>query len=253
MDSLIKTKKIIAIIQARMGSTRTPGKTMTEIAGHPLLYYSVNRVRMSSLISSVIVATTTEKKDDFIVSWCEQEKILYSRGSEKNVLDRYYQTAQKYSPDYVVRITSDCPFSDPDVIDRVIRDTISSHADYGATNIYHHTWPHGLDVEVIKYDVLVRAWESAINPYDQEHVTPYIRNHPELFKLVESSLDQNYSIYRLTVDYPEDLELTKELIENYHADMLKWQDIIQILRKNPYLFQINKKRIEPQFLTETYI
>jgi spore coat polysaccharide biosynthesis protein SpsF (cytidylyltransferase family) len=125
----------------------------------------------------------------------------------------------------------------------VIQTTISSNADYGATNIFKHTWPQGLDVEIMKYSALERTWKEAGDAYDQEHVTPYIRKHPELFTLVESSLNFDYSHYRLTVDYPEDLELTRVLIEKFYADNKAWEEIINLMDKFPYLKKINASRI----------
>jgi spore coat polysaccharide biosynthesis protein SpsF len=235
---------IVGIIQARMGSSRLPGKTMAEIKGHPLLYYCVNRVRKSRCITTVIVATTTEKGDDFIVEWCQKKNIRYFRGSEKDVLDRYYLAASPHSPDFVVRITSDCPFIDPEVIDLVVVATINSKADYGSNRIQRRSWPHGLDVEVMKYKALEQAWRDARASDEREHVTPYIRNHPELFSRIEVPHETDLSRYRLTVDYPEDLELARVLIEKYDADTMGWMEIVDLLDTYPWLGEINAPRID---------
>ncbi|MCK4269682.1 MAG: glycosyltransferase family protein [Methanogenium sp.] len=231
-----------------MGSTRTPGKTMMSIGGHPLLYYSVAKVKNSKYIDKVVVATTTNEQDDEIVQWCIKNDILFYRGSEEDVLDRYYQAAKEQHADIVVRVTSDCPFVDPDIVDMVIDKLHESHADYVSNRLNSRTWPHGLDVEAFRFSALEETWCNGKTKPEREHVTPYIMNHPEKFKLVEVPLQENLSEYRLTVDYPEDLEFTRVMIEEYGADKMGWRDIIRILDQNKAIRIINSMYVNTNII-----
>lgn len=235
---------IVAIIQARLGSTRAPGKTMTQIGDHPLLYYSVARVGNSKLVDKVVVATTINERDDEIAQWCSENGISFYRGSEEDVLDRYYQAAKEHNADIVVRVTSDCPFVDPDIVDMVIIKLCNSDADYASNRLNLRTWPHGLDVEAFRFLALEEAWRNGTTTPEREHVTPYIMNHSEMFKLIEIPLQENLSKYRLTVDYPEDIELTKVLIEEYGADKMKWREIIKLLNQHKSIGMINSMHVE---------
>ncbi|MDG6249245.1 glycosyltransferase family protein [Methanocalculus sp.] len=233
---------IAVIIQARMNSSRMPGKTMQEIAGKPLLYYCVHRCQQAKSVDAVIVATTTSLKDDIIADWCHKNEINCYRGNEDDVLDRYYQTAKKIGVDIIVRVTSDCPFADPIVIDTLVRDLKDSGADYVSNRIRKRTYPHGIDAEVLQFSALEAAWKNATEKGEREHVTPYVMKHPNIFSVRERSLEEDLSNYRLTVDYPEDFELTRVLIEEYRADDLPWRDIIEIVRENPHIAEINRIR-----------
>lgn len=234
------------IIQARLGSTRMPGKTMKEIMDKPLLYYSVQRSSLAKYVDKVIVATTTKSEDDKIVKWCKNEGIPFYRGSEENVLDRYYQTAKKYNVDKIVRVTSDCPFVDPKIIDMAILLLNIYGKDYVSNRIKKRTWPHGLDVEVFTFKTLEKAWKEARKSEEKEHVSPYILNHPEMFKQYEFPLDKDLSQIRLTVDYLEDFELTEKLlsilIPKYGIDF-SWKDVISEIDSNSKLLEINNMRI----------
>lgn len=233
---------IAAIIQARMGSTRTPGKTMLKISGHPLLYYCLHRIKKAQFIDKIIVATTTSQSDDIIESWCKKNTIAFFRGSENDVLDRYYHAAREEKADIIVRITSDCPFVDPEIIDMLIETLLKYTVDYASNRITTRTWPHGLDVEVFSFQALEKAWKEARSQYEREHVTPYIMNHPEIFSLLEVPYFEDLSDFRLTVDYPEDIDFTKVLIEHHGAADKSWEQIIDILRKHPELCAINECR-----------
>ncbi len=235
---------IAAIIQARLGSTRTPGKTMRLIANKPLLEYSVDRAKQARYIDKVIVATTTSTKDDLISEWCKEKGIDSFRGSEDDVLDRYFQTASHFEADIIVRITSDCPFVDPQIIDLLTLSLKVFGADYASNRIKNRSWPHGLDVEVFAFNALKTTWKNAKQKREREHVTPYIMGHPELFKHLEVPLKEDLSQYRLTVDYPEDLEFTRIMIEKYNADKMNWREIIDLLKKHPELVAINASRID---------
>lgn len=235
---------IAAIIQARLGSTRTPGKTMKLIGNKPLLEYSVKKTRQARYVDKVIVATTTSDKDNLISEWCKEKGIASFRGSEDDVLDRYFQAASCFKADIIVRVTSDCPFVDPQIIDLLILSLKVFGADYASNRIKKRTWPHGLDTEVFTYEALENAWKDAAEEREREHVTPYIIGHPELFRHIEVPLEEDLSHYRLTVDYPEDLEFTRIMVEKYNADKMNWREIIDLLKKYPELVEINASRID---------
>ncbi|CCU83507.1 cytidylyltransferase domain-containing protein [Mesotoga sp. BH458_6_3_2_1] len=235
---------VAAIIQARLGSTRSPGKTMKLIGNKPLLEYSVDRAKQARYIDKVIVATTTSNIDDLISEWCKEKGIDFLRGSEDDVLDRYFQTASNFKADIIVRVTSDCPFVDPEVMDLLILTQKVLSADYVSNRLKKRTWPHGLDIEVFTFDALEIAWKNGKEKREREHVTPYIIEHPELFKLIEVPLQEDLSHYRLTVDYPEDLEFTRIMVEKYDANKMNWREIIDLLRKYPELVEINASRID---------
>ena len=235
---------IAAIIQARLGSTRTPGKTMKLIGNKPLLEYSVERTRLARYIDKVIVATTTSDKDHLISEWCKEKGIDSFRGSEDDVLDRYFQTASHFKADIIVRVTSDCPFVDPQIVDLLILSLKVFGADYASNRIKNRSWPHGLDVEVFTFNALKTAWKNGKEKREREHVTPYIMGHPELFKHIEVPLEEDLSHYRLTVDYPEDLEFTRILVEKYSADKMNWREIIDLLKERPELAEINASRLD---------
>jgi len=165
---------IIAIIQARMGSSRFPGKTLADLAGRPMLSRVVERVSQSRAIDKVVVATSIAVGDDPIAEFCAKEGVLCFRGSEDDVLDRFYRAAKEHGADVVVRITADCPLIDAAVIDRVVERFQSGDCDY-ASNVLHYTYPDGLDTEVFSMAALAEAWREAKKPSEREHVTPYLR------------------------------------------------------------------------------
>ncbi len=174
--------KIVAIVQARMGSTRLPGKALKDLHGRTMLARVVRRALRSALIDKLVVATTEKKADDVIVSECDSLGISCFRGSEDDVLDRYYQAARAFSADLIVRITSDCPLIDPEIIDRVVQAFLDNCPDY-ASNTIESTYPRGLDVEVFAFDALKKAWCEASMDFQHVHVTPYIYLHPDQFRI----------------------------------------------------------------------
>jgi len=225
-----------------MGSMRMPEKTMKMVGNHPLLQYCVDRTRMALKVDRVVVATTINPRDDVISDWCTGEGVLFSRGSENDVLDRYYQAARDFEASLVVRVTADCPLVDPGVIDLLIESQQETGADYVSNRLAARTWPHGLDVEVMKFSALERAWKEATDPFEHEHVTPYILRHPDIFSLHEVPYPKNYSFIRITVDYPEDMELIRILIDDYQAHTLDTESIISLFTDHPELLAINKNR-----------
>ena len=233
---------IVAIMQARMGSTRLPGKVLIDIQGKPLLEHIVDRVKRSKLIAMTIIATTVNEKDKAIIELAENLDIPYYVGSEDDVLDRFYQTAKKYKAETIVRITSDEPFLDPEITDKVVgyylkcKDSI----DY-VSNTIKPTYPDGLDTEVFSFKALERAWREAKKPSEREHVTPYIWNHPELFRLANVENEEDLSHLRWTLDDDADLKFTQEIYARlYHGNIFLMQDILNLLAKNPWLVDINK-------------
>ncbi|MEW5766975.1 MAG: aminotransferase class III-fold pyridoxal phosphate-dependent enzyme [bacterium] len=230
-----------AIVQARMGSTRLPGKIMKEIVGKPLLEHLVSRLKGSRLLDKIIVATTSLKEDEIVVELAEAIGIDAFAGSEADVLDRYYQAARKYRLDTVVRITGDCPLIDPKVVDKVIRHFKSDNFDY-VSNVFKYTYPDGLDTEVFSFEALERAWREASQPSEREHVTPYIRKHPELFKLSNVENDINLFGMRWCVDEEKDLEFVREVYKNLYREgkIFYMEDILKLLKICPGLSQINE-------------
>lgn len=232
--------KNVAIVQARMGSTRLPGKALKDIHGRSMLARVVRRAGRSALIDKLVVATTEKKTDDVIVSECDSLGISCFRGSEDDVLDRYYQAARAFSADSIVRITSDCPLIDPEIIDRVVQAFLDNGPDY-ASNTIESTYPRGLDVEVFTFDALKKAWRDASADFQHVHVTPYIYQHPGQFRILPVSGEENWSNYRWTVDTREDLTLVRAVYEKIDRDdYFSWRDVLELFRKEPNLAELNR-------------
>lgn len=236
---------IAAIIQARMGSTRLRGKVMEEVAGTPLLKYQIDRVRKSRLLDRVIVATTDRPQDDEIASFCRDNKIDCFRGSENDVLDRYYQCAKQFKADIIVRLTADCPLTDPGIIDATLDLYNRERADYAANTVPPETQKYGsgLDVEIFSFAVLERARRECSNPHDREHVTFYFWKYNNGFKTAQLGSARDYSKYRVTVDYPEDLEVVKFLINELKNKRIfgSADQIADILDSNPAVMKKNSQ------------
>lgn len=196
-----------------MTSTRLPGKVLKEVMGRPLLSYQIERLKKVRGLEKIIVATTTNKEDNPIVEFCQKTGIDYYRGSENNVLDRYYQTAKKFGVKHVMRITADCPLIDPIICDRVIKEYLSSHADYVHTG---HTFAEGVDCEVLSFAALEKAWHEAGLMSEREHITLYIHNHSELFKKITLTNKTDDSKYRFTVDEQEDFLVIRAILEGLY-------------------------------------
>ena len=233
-------RKTVAIIQARMGSTRLPGKVLRDLRGQSMLARVVSRVRAASLVDEVLVATTNLPVDDAIVAECRNCGVSVWRGSEQDVLDRYFQAAQFAKADIVVRITSDCPLIDPEVTDKTVRAFLEHSPDY-ASNTIVRTYPRGLDTEVISASALGRAWGKARKPYEREHVTPYLVEHPSAFVLLSVTGDHDYSAHRWTVDTAEDLEFVQAVYGRWSADTsFSWRDVLDLLNRAPELLELNR-------------
>lgn len=231
--------RTVAIIQARMGSTRLPGKVLMDLGGETVLSRVLNRVQRTTLVDQVIVATTTVLQDDVIVQACLERGIRSFRGSEDDVLGRYYHAAVESGADVVVRITSDCPLIDPQVIDATIRLFTNQGCDY-ASNVFPRTYPRGLDVEVFSSDALGRAWQEARSLHEREHVTPYLYEHPARFRQVSLRAAKDYSRHRWTLDTPEDLQLLRAIYARMgNRNDFSWTAVLDLLEREPELGDLN--------------
>lgn len=237
---------VVAIIQARMGSTRLPGKVLEEVYGVPLLKIMLQRVALSKKLNQVVVATSTLESDDPIVEFCYDEGIEVFRGSEENVLSRYYECATQFGATVIVRLTADCPLIDPGVIDETVTLFESSGVDFAANTVppENSTFPDGSDVEVFSYPALTRAFKEVEKSFDKEHVTFYFWKYPgRNFKTKQLQNSENWSKYRLTVDYPEDLEVVKQISAKFSngKEIPRLAEIINYLEERPELFALNSK------------
>lgn len=231
--------RIIAVIQARMNSARLPGKVLQDICGEPMLSHVVHRVNRASLIDETVVATSDKCVDDAIENQCRKLDVSFFRGSEDDVLDRFFKAALFYKADIVVRITADCPLIEPAVVDKVIQAFLRSNVDY-ASNTLVRTYPRGLDVEVVGLSTLAIAWQKASKPYHRAHVTPYIYENANLFKLLSVTDSNDWSRYRWTVDTCEDLQFVRSVYERLGCnDLFGWHDIFKLCEKEPALIELN--------------
>lgn len=231
---------IIAVIQARMNSKRLPGKVLMPLAGRNVLEHVAMRVRKAHMVSEVIVATSINEEDAKIAEACEKLGVRVFRGSEEDVLDRFYRASLPLNSDHVVRITADCPMIDPEVIDSVIARHIKVGTDY-TSNTLEPTYPDGEDVEVFKMSALEKAWKNAKLSSEREHVTPYIRNNPQVFKLLSVVRPGDLSGRRWTLDEDRDYRFLKEVFDSlYHLNnFFGITDILKFLEKNPRVEKIN--------------
>lgn len=234
---------IVAIIQARMGSSRLPGKVLLDLAGHPMLDWVVNRARQSKLINQIIVATTNDSSDDLIATWCVQQNVPYHRGSLKDVLDRYYQSAKRFNASIVVRFTADCPLLDPGVVDETIEAFLREKVDFAANRLpppFKRTYPIGLDTEVCSFKALERAWIEAAESHEREHVMPYLYDTPGRFRIYKLDYKEDYGSLRWTVDTQEDLKLIRQIIARFNGRMdFSWLEVLEIFKNEPELACIN--------------
>lgn len=231
---------IAAIIQARTNSSRFPNKIFTEIAGLPLIWHVVNRLRKSKLLDEIIIATTINKADDQVVSWANQNNIKIFRGSEDNVLKRYFEAANYFNIDTIVRITADDPFKDYQIMDMVIKRFFEERADL-ATNNNPPSYPEGLDIEVFSFAALRDAVKKASSEFEKEHVTQHFYLNPQCYRIVNMMNNTNLSHLRWTIDEEKDLQMAQnvynELFNNDKNFLM--QDIIDLIKQKPEIAQIN--------------
>ena len=234
--------KTAAIIQARMGSTRLPGKILLDVAGEPMLAKSVQRAMEAETVDQVVVATTVLSRDDVVAAYCAERGWACHRGSEDDVLDRYYQAAREFGVDNIIRLTSDCPLIDPEVIDLVVGMFLQKRPDldYACSFLPERTFPRGMDVEVFTFQALEKAWSEDSNPLFREHVTMYFLKNPDLFALGGVSWDTNLSHLRWTVDQPEDLELIRQIYARFTTNTFSWRQVLDLFKEHPELAEINR-------------
>jgi spore coat polysaccharide biosynthesis protein SpsF len=224
---------IVAIIQARCGSSRLPGKVLMDIAGHPMVSRVVQRTRQARMLTEVVLATSTEHRDEPLATLAARLGVPCFRGNEGDVLDRFVGAAQAFKADVVVRLCADCPLLDGAVIDRVLQTFQQSQGiDYVSNNL-KRTYPLGLDAEVFSREALVRAHLEASLPFEREHVTPYIYQHPELFSLRNVMHTSDLSNYRLTVDEAADLKRVRQIYCHFQDRNFSFMDVIDFLTENP--------------------
>ena len=227
------------IIQARMGSSRLPGKVMEKLdQDNTVLSYVNRQLKHSKFLDDIVVATTSLKRDEVIVDFLEREGIKYFCGDEENVLDRYYQCAKKFSMSEIVRIPSDKPLIDPDIVDKCIQVFLSKKYDY-VTTFLEPSFPYGTEVEIFSFDALEKTWKNAKLPSEHENVTPYIYNNKDKFQIynVKNSIDLSH--LRWVVDRAEDLELVRQLVSKIDKDPILMQDILEVFESDPKLAEIN--------------
>ena len=232
--------RTVAIVQARIGSSRLPGKVLAEIGGSPLLAWVLTAAGAIAGVDEVILATTTHPQDRSLLALADTLGAIGFAGSEQDVLDRYFQAAKQFEADAVMRITADCPFLDPSISRKVLEQFLQGNVDY-VSNCHPCTYPDGLDTEVFSFQTLERTWKEAQLPSEREHVTPYIWKHPELFRQgsVEHSVD--FSKLRWSIDEPEDLEFARAVCARLApaAPPYSMEQILGVLRKSPELGEIN--------------
>ena len=222
------------VVQARMGSSRLPGKVLKDIAGRPMLSYQMERLRRVKSADRIVIATSDQPADDALERFCQKEKIAYVRGSEDDVLARYYAAIERFPADIVVRITADCPLIDPALVDEAIG---AYEPDY-VSNMLEKTYPLGMAVEVFSAQALREAHREAKDPAEREHVTPFIYRHPERYRLKSLTMAPNLSHHRWTVDTPEDFELVSRLLKTLKPHFTL-QDVLEVLDKHPDWCAIN--------------
>ena len=232
--------KILAIIQARMASTRLPGKVLAELNGRPLLSLLLKRVQAVPEINHVVVATTENQSDDILVEWLEKEEVDFYRGSSEDVLERFYLCSLKYKPDLIVRVTADDPLKDPGLISEAISYFSSDDKLDYCSNTLRPSYPEGLDIEVFRFEALKYSHDHASLPSEREHVTPYIWKNTSIFKVKNFEFKEDLSAWRWTVDKQSDLDFVRAVLSPFQdSPLVSFQEIICFLKRNPDLLKIN--------------
>ncbi len=228
---------VVAVVQARMGSSRLPGKVLRPLQGLPTLGWVCRAAESCATIDRVVVATTHASEDDEIVSWCVSNRMRFVRGSVDDVLSRFLLVADEYQPDAIVRLTADCPLLDPGLIDAVVRLWRANPVDYVST-VFPRSLPRGLDVELVRTSVL-REIDALAEGADRSHVTSYVYTHPDRFELDGMTVSPSADDLRVTLDTPEDALLLDRLTEVLGDRPPKWTEVVAALRADPDLVRIN--------------
>jgi len=242
--------KIGIIVQSRMGSTRLPGKVLMNADPNNLMInYTINQLKNCKISNELIIATSNLERDDVLAKYCESQNVNVFRGDEKDVLDRHYQCAKKFSLSHIIRIPSDKPLIDPQITDLIINTFLSNDYDYIANFevikknnklIFNSTYPSGTEVEMMSFNALEIAWKNAKTPDEREHVTPYIYLNPEKFHIKILHHDSNLSNLRWSLDYERDLTVIREIIKNIPHRPILMDDIIKFLNDNPNIRDYNQ-------------
>jgi len=236
--------KTLIIIQARYSSTRLPGKVLKKVLEKPLLWYIIKRIEQVKTPNTLIIATGDVDANKPIINFAKKYNLNYSIGNEDDVLDRYYQTAKENNGDIIVRITADCPLTDPKLIDRGLDIILNDNYDY-VSNVRPATYPDGFDIEIFSFKALETAWKEAKLPSEREHVTPYIWKNPDKFPAKNYEFKVDVHTIRLTVDNPEDFILISKIIEEFQDSWENFQaeDVVNYLTQNPELLEINAQLV----------
>ncbi len=207
----------LIIIQARLNSSRLPKKVLRLLSGKPLMYYTLSRLKTLQSKAKIVVATTNLPADDAIELYCHKNKVDVFRGSEANVLERYYHCAQKYSAKTIIRITGDCPLVDPNLLEKMLNFYLKNQSDYDCvSNVLDRSYPKGLDIEIFSNKALKKSYIEAQNEYQKEHVTPYIYQNPKLFTLCNFKDQDDYSLFNVSVDTQKDFDFVEKIIKKYY-------------------------------------
>ncbi len=230
----------VAIIQARLGSSRFPGKTLERLYDKSLLEHILERVRATRQVQAIVVATTLAPSDDPLARVTEHLRVGLFRGSETNVLERFHGAAMRFGAEVIVRVTADDPFKDPEVIDQGIQLLHAGNYDY-CSNTLKPSFPEGIDIEVFRVSALDRAFREARLDSEKEHVTPYVWKHPEIFRLHNFSYPEDLSHLRWTIDYENDLHFAREVYRRLYPNkrIFLMRDILDLLAEEPELSKIN--------------
>ena len=244
IPNMPRIASVVAIIQARMGSSRLPGKVLLDIGGKPMLYRVVLRARRAQTLGRVLVATTREASDDPVAAYCQSQGFPFFRGDPHDVLDRYYQAASRFNAQTVVRLTADCPLIDPQEIDRTVRAfQETGGVDFAANRLpppWQRTTPIGMDTEVVSFSALKKAWREADQKHQREHVMPYFYEEAGRFNILVADHDPDLGHLRLTVDTPEDLSLARKIYAFFdNQDQFSLQEVVDLLAQHPEWQAIN--------------
>ena len=246
--------KVVCLVQARVGSTRLPGKILKEICGKTILYHEIDRLKKCKEIDEIVIATTDKEDDDKIVNEAKKLSVKYFRGSENDVLSRFYYSAKENNADIIVRVTSDCPCIDFEILDKMLiyfkEKYKEKQVDY-LSNTIKRTYPRGYDIEIFTFSALEKSYINAKKEYEREHVTPYIYDKTNNFLKLSFENKDDYSEYRVTLDTIEDFIVIKNIFENlyYKNPYFKLNDVVQYLNDNLHIVDINK-HIEQKKLGE---
>lgn len=234
--------KTVALVQARMGSSRLPGKVLLDVGGRPLLEWVLLRLARANRVDRIIVVTTITPSDDVLCQWLSRNGWAFYRGAELDLLDRYYQAAFAVGAKNVVRITSDCPLIDAELVNEVIESREANQADYASNFVQKHL-PLGLSAEVCTFSALRQAWAESTESYERTHVTPYLYLHPDRFRIQSVvGAGEDLSGLRWTVDMPQDIEMMRALYADLGERLLEmnWHQVLGVIREKPHISKINE-------------